>query len=138
MLSLRRQHVNELFAHARGSDPEECCGLIGGSIDGAAHTIYRLRNVARDTSVAYEAAPEELFAAQREMRRRGEELIAIYHSHPRATDPEPSDTDVRLAYYPMATYLIIGLAGTEPSLRAFRIFEQDLRWQPVEYEIAGE
>ncbi len=135
-IRLRRKQVEEMFAHARELDPGECCGLIGGLGDSVASTVYRLRNIARDQTVAYEAAPEELFAAQKEMRQRGEQLIAIYHSHPRARDPEPSDTDLRLAYYPSATYLIIGLAGLEPSLRAFRIFECDLRWQPVEYEIA--
>jgi proteasome lid subunit RPN8/RPN11 len=138
MIRLPREHLNEIFAHAHESEPAECCGLIGGTKDEWARSIYRLRNIARDERVSYEAAPEELFAAQREMRQRGEQLIAIYHSHPRATDPEPSDTDVRMAYYPSATYLIVGLAGTEPALRAFRISERDLSWQPVEYAIADE
>jgi proteasome lid subunit RPN8/RPN11 len=138
MVRLRREHVNAIIAHARESDPAECCGLIGGANDGAASSIYSLRNVAKDERVSYEAAPDELFAAQREMRHRGEQLVAIYHSHPQATDPEPSETDVRLAYYPAVTYLIIGLAGSEPTLRAFRIFEHDKRWQAVEYAIVDE
>jgi proteasome lid subunit RPN8/RPN11 len=138
MLQLLREQLNEIFAHARESTPAECCGLIGGNGDGVASSIYRLRNVAKDERVSYEAAPEELFAAQRAMRERGEQLIAIYHSHPLATDPEPSDTDVRLAYYPSATYLIVGLARSEPTLRAFRISERDLSWQRVEYAIADE
>jgi proteasome lid subunit RPN8/RPN11 len=136
MIQLLREHLDEIFAHARESDPAECCGLIGGTHDDRATTIYRLRNIARDTRVSYEAAPEELFAAQRRMREVDEQLIAIYHSHPRAIDPEPSDTDVRLAYYPSATYLIIGLGSSKPVVRAFRISESELRWQPVEYEIA--
>jgi proteasome lid subunit RPN8/RPN11 len=72
------------------------------------------------------------------MRERGEELLAIYHSHPRAVEPEPSETDVRLAFYPQAVYLIVGLAGPQPVIRAFRISERDERWQEVEYAIAGE
>ena len=55
------------------------------------------------------------------MRERGEQLLAIYHSHPRSTEPQPSATDVRLAYYPSAVYLIVGLGDPEPCLRAFRI-----------------
>jgi len=86
--------------------------------------------------VTYEAAPEDLFAAQREMRVRGEQLTAIYHSHPRANEPEPSPTDVRLAYYPSAVYLIVGLGSEEPCLRAFRISEREGRWEPAEFEIA--
>ena len=66
----------------------------------------------------YEAAPEDLFAAQRQMRDRGEELLAIYHSHPRSAEPVPSETDVRLAFYPQAVYFIIGLGGPQPVARA--------------------
>ena len=138
MITLATSQVNNLFAHARESAPAECCGLIGGEENGNARNIYRLRNVAARQEVAYEAAPEELFAAQREMRRRGEHLLAIYHSHPRAVKPAPSETDVRLAYYPAAVYLIIGLGGTEPTLAAFRISEQQQRWEQVEYRIVDE
>ena len=70
------------------------------------------------------------------MRERGEGLLAIYHSHPRASDPSPSETDVRLAYYPSAKYLIIGLGGVEAVIKAFSISEREQRWQQVEYEIA--
>lgn len=72
------------------------------------------------------------------MRERGEELIAIYHSHPHAKEPEPSATDVRLAYYPSAVYFIVGLGGDEPYLRAFRILESERRWEPVEFEIVAD
>jgi proteasome lid subunit RPN8/RPN11 len=127
-----------MIAHAREVDPAECCGLIGGVPQHNARTSYRLRNVAANSELGYEAAPEDLFAAQRQMRERGEELLAIYHSHPRAADPSPSETDVRLAYYPSATYLIVGLGGTEAAVNAFSISEREQRWQQVEYEIAGE
>lgn len=134
-LQLSRTQFDQIIAHAREAAPSECCGLIGGLIEGKAQTIYRARNVAVDPLTSYEAAPEDLFAAQRAMRERGEQMLAIYHSHPRARDPEPSGTDVRLAYYPSAVYLIVGLANSEASLRAFRISESENRWEPIEYEI---
>jgi proteasome lid subunit RPN8/RPN11 len=134
---LRRAHLDSVIAHARETAPAECCGLIGGVDHKQASSIYRLRNVTPDPELSYEAAPEELFAAQREMRSRGEELLAIYHSHPRAIDPTPSETDVRLAYYPSAIYLIVGLGGTQPVVKAFKISEREQCWQQVEYEIAG-
>lgn len=135
MVMLLRMHVEEMYAHAHESSPAECCGLIGGNLD-AARTVYRLRNVAADPLVAYEVAPEELFKAQRLMRERGEQLLGIYHSHPRSVDPVPSETDVRLAYYPTAIYFIVGMGGGEARLRAFRISEREGRWQRVDYEIA--
>jgi proteasome lid subunit RPN8/RPN11 len=134
VLHLQNNHVREIVAHAVEKAPHECCGLIGGDSHGKARTIYRARNVASDPLVTYEAAPEDLFAAQRSMRERGEQLLAIYHSHPRAKDPEPSTTDVRLAYYPSAVYLIVGLGAAEPCVRAFRISEREDQWERVEFE----
>ncbi len=140
-LQLRREHLEAMIAHAREAAPAECCGLIGGfaGFSGTqAKSLYRLRNVTADPEVRYEAAPEDLFAAQRQMRERGEELLAIYHSHPRAADPSPSETDIRQAFYPSATYLIIGLGGTGPVVKAFNISEREHSWHQVEYEIADE
>jgi len=132
-MQLTPTHIGQIIAHARDSAPNECCGLIGGA-DGLARTIYRTRNLASDPLVTYEAAPEDLFAAQRQMRERGERLIAIYHSHPRSANPEPSATDVRLAYYPSAVYLIVGLGNHEPCVRAFRINERE-GWEAIDYQI---
>ena len=72
------------------------------------------------------------------MRERGEQLLGIYHSHPRSAEPAPSQTDVRLAYYPRAVYFIVGFDNDRPILRAFRISERDDVWQEVEYAIADE
>ncbi len=137
LITLRRAHVEELVAHAREVEPAECCGLVGGR-GRRAENVYRLRNVARDPLTAYEGAPAELFAAQRRMRERGEQLLAIYHSHPRAREPVPSAADVRLAYYPAALYLIIALGGDGAVVRAYRIFENEKRWERVEYGLSAE
>lgn len=138
MIHLQSAHLAAIVAHARESAPDECCGLLGGDHAAKSKSIYRLRNVANNPQLAYEAAPEELFAAQRLMRERGEDLLAIYHSHPRSANPFPSETDVRLAYYPSAAYVIVGLAGSEPAVRAFAISEKEQHWQAVEYAIMDE
>ena len=136
-IRLTRVQFDQIIAHAREVFPQECCGLIGGLIKGKAQSIYRARNVAGDPLTSYEAAPEDLFASQRAMRERGEQLLAIYHSHPRSADPQPSATDVRLAYYPSAVYLIVGLGDREPCLRAFRIDEREGQWARVEYQVVA-
>lgn len=138
MVTFQSSHRDQMFTNAFEAHPFECCGLIGGSDDGQAQSVYPLRNVAADKIVSYEGAPEDLFAAQRKMRERGEQLLGIYHSHPRSAEPEPSATDVRLAFYPQAVYFIIGLAGAQPVMRAFRISERDERWEQVEYGITDE
>lgn len=136
MIRLSRSQLDGLIAQSRAESPRECCGWIGGGA-GVARTIYPLNNVAARAASEYEAAPEDLFAAQRTMRERGEELLAIYHSHPRQADPEPSETDIRLAYYPQAIYLIIGLAAEPPRIEAFRIFPEESRWERAEIQIAA-
>jgi len=136
IVTLARAHIDEMFAHARRVSPEECCGLIGGS--GQTSTcVYQLRNTASDARVRYEASPEDLFAAQKQMRVRGEKLLAIYHSHPRDAEPVPSETDVRLAFYPHAIYFIIGFCDEHtPVLRAFHINAGQKRWAAIEFRIA--
>ena len=138
MITLTNSQLDGILAHANEARPNECCGLLGGDQHGKVATIYKMRNVANRKVDAYEAAPEDLFAAQREMRERGEQLIGIYHSHPRSSDPVPSQTDVRLAYYPQAVYFIVGFDDGKPVMRAFRISESEEVWQEVEYAITDE
>lgn len=145
MLTLTLSQIREIIANARKAEPEECCGWIGGDDDGRARSVYQFRNVAATPLVSYEAAIEDVCDATRQMRERGElkhgeplSPLAIYHSHPRSAEPEPSATDVRLAFYPAAIYLIIGLGGQQPVLRAFRISEKEQRWEMVEYEIVDQ
>ncbi len=137
MITLSTAQLDRIVAHAAEAKPNECCGLIGGQ-DNQARNTYRMQNVAQNPQLAYEAAPEDLFAARREMRERGEQLLGIYHSHPGSAEPTPSQTDVQLAYYPQAVYFIVGFDNGSPLMRAFRISEREEVWHEVEYVIADE
>ena len=145
VFKLSRALAEEMLAHAHASLPEECCGLLGGrvGVEESAYSLraesaYPLRNVAREPRKTYEAAPEELFDAQRRMHARGESLVAVYHSHPRSREPVPSPTDVRLAFYPSAIYFIIGFdVEGRAVLRAFRISEREARWERAAFEVGA-
>jgi proteasome lid subunit RPN8/RPN11 len=51
----------------------------------------------------------------------GEQLLAIYHSHPK-TEARPSQTDVNLAaWWPDVLWVIASLADEDPVIRAFMI-----------------
>jgi [CysO sulfur-carrier protein]-S-L-cysteine hydrolase len=108
----------QLLAHAREDAPNECCGLIGGR-DGVAVTVYRARN-AEASPLRYNLDPQDQFRIMTEIEEKGEELSAIYHSHT-ASPAYPSQTDINLAAYPDALYLIVSLADGEKDLRGFRI-----------------
>ena len=63
----------------------------------------------------------EQYRIQMEIDDADLELGAIYHSHTR-TDPYPSQTDINLAFYPDALYLIVGVADPQaPQLRGYSI-----------------
>jgi proteasome lid subunit RPN8/RPN11 len=119
-MRLSRSIYEELVAHAREDAPNECCGLIGGS-DGAAKTVYRARNV-EASPLRYNLDPKDQFRIMTEMDERGEELAAIYHSHTKSP-AYPSQTDINLAAYPDAVYLIVSLADGEEPLRGFTILD---------------
>jgi proteasome lid subunit RPN8/RPN11 len=108
-----------LLAHARDEAPNECCGLIGG-INGAATTLYRAHN-AEASPLRYNLDPQDQFRIMMEMEERGEELSAIYHSHTKSP-AYPSQTDINLATYPAAVYVIASLApGDDAPVRGFSI-----------------
>jgi proteasome lid subunit RPN8/RPN11 len=113
----------ELLEHARQDAPNECCGLIGGE-DGVAKTVYRARN-AEASPLRYNLDPQDQFRIMTEMEERGEELAAIYHSHT-GSPAYPSQTDINLAAYPDALYLIVSLAEGEKDLRGFRIVDGEV------------
>ena len=51
---------------------------------------------------------------------QGLDLGAIYHSHTRS-EPYPSQTDINLAFYPDALYVIVGVAGDQAEVKAYEI-----------------
>src|SRR3954451_6168829 len=107
------QMVEEMVAHAREDVPNECCGMIGGA-DGEARTLYRAVN-AEASPLRYSLEASDQFRIMREIEEAGEELVAIYHSHTQS-QAYPSQTDVNLALYPDAVYLIVSLEGDEPDV----------------------
>ena len=112
---------DEMVAHARADAPNECCGMIA-STDGAAVKIYPAQNAAA-SPLRYEIDGAEQYRIQMAIDDAGHDLGAIYHSHTRSA-PYPSQTDINLAFYPDSVYLIIGVVGAQPEVRAFRIVER--------------
>ena len=117
-MEISRELYDEIVDHARAEAPNECCGMVA-SRDGTAVTVYRATNAAA-SPLRYEIEGAEQYRIQMQIYDSGLDLGAIYHSHTR-TEPSPSQTDINLAFYPDAVYLIVGLAGAEPEMRGFTI-----------------
>ncbi len=121
MLTLDRATCEAMVAQARAEAPNECCGLLAGR-DGRVRQRYPVTN-AEASPYRYNMDSRELLRAMRAMDEQGWELLAIYHSHTH-TPAYPSPTDVSLAFYPEAFYLLISLMDPQqPVVRAFRIVE---------------
>ena len=121
-LRFSRALLDEIVEHARDDLPNECCGIVA-SENGTAVKVFRATN-AEASPVRYSLDPREQYKITMEIEDRGWELGAIYHSHTRS-EAYPSQTDVNLAFYPDALYVIVSLRNPdEPEVRAFRIADE--------------
>ncbi|MDR2392974.1 MAG: M67 family metallopeptidase [Treponema sp.] len=122
MVKLAAEHRAALLAHARQGLPNEACGLLAGEVQGDAKVIkkvYCLTNVDHSPE-HFSMAPEEQFKAVADLRKNGLVLLGNFHSHP-ASPARPSEEDIRLAFDPTLSYLIISLQTGEPVLKSFLI-----------------
>ena len=117
-----------LVEHAWSDFPYEVCGLLGVRPDGSiAH--FPIDNAERSMTY-YVMDAKQLLRAMREIEDEGYDL-AIYHSHTH-TKAYPSPTDIRLAAYPDATYLIVTLQDRDhPDVRAYSIIDGVVTEKPV-------
>ena len=128
-MQLDRSLLDQIVAQAHAEAPNECCGIIAAH-GGKAVAVHPATNAAA-SPLRYEMDGMEQYRIQTAIEDAGLELGAIYHSHTRSA-PEPSQTDINLAFYPEALYVIVGVAGEEPDVRAFRIVDGEVSEQPLE------
>jgi proteasome lid subunit RPN8/RPN11 len=121
MLTLPKQVIDDIVAQAQEEAPNECCGIIAGK-DGRATKLFQARND-EASPYRYNVDTDDLFRIYRECEENDWEFLVIYHSHT-ASEAYPSPTDVRLAVWPEAYYVLISLQDAErPVVRAFRILD---------------
>lgn len=129
MIEITQRHYDEIVAHAREDFPDECCGLLFG-MGNRAERLLRMENV-EHSPLNYRVDSQKLLEAFQAMEEFGLDLVGIYHSHTHSP-AEPSRTDIALAGYPDAHYLIVSLADPgRPILRAFLIDKGIVSEQPV-------
>ena len=124
MLRIQKKHADEMVAHAREEDPNECCGILGGKHESVSR-IYRIANTAR-SPYRYLMDPQEQLNAMLDLERNGCDILAFYHSHTHSA-AYPSSTDVGMALqsgWLDVVYLLVSLEDKlNPQIRAFRIEE---------------
>jgi len=121
----------EMLEHARTQLPLEACGIISGSQQGKPLKFFPTRNELESTT-RYNVHPEDLLRIFNYLEKNEEILWGIFHSHPE-NEAYPTETDIKLAYYPQAYYLIASFKRPGyPVLRGFiikegKVEEVDLR-----------
>jgi proteasome lid subunit RPN8/RPN11 len=133
----------QLVEYAREGDPDEVCGILGGSAAGEVSRVFAVRNTAdevgaesgvfrdRATGVAaagrrpvhYYMDPRDQLRVYNELDALGIDLVGYYHSHTH-TEARPSPTDVRLATDLTPVYVLVSLTH-QPNVRAWRIVKAD-------------
>ncbi|RMH35355.1 MAG: M67 family peptidase [Nitrospirae bacterium] len=146
---------NEMIAHAKECAPHECCGMLAGT-DGTVLAHYRITNILQNLTdqelsrfdgaklrdlqcllpeeradIAFQMDAREMALAQKDIRAKGFQLQAFYHSHT-SSPARPSQTDITIAMefesyreklgIPQPLHIIISLADEDrPDIKAFRI-----------------
>lgn len=118
MLTISRELVDRIIAHATADHPDEACGVIAGRA-GVPERFVPMENAERSPTF-YRFDSMEQFRVWREMDDNDEEPVVIYHSHT-ATEAYPSRTDVTYASEPGAHYVLYSTALAQ--FRSFRIVD---------------
>jgi proteasome lid subunit RPN8/RPN11 len=121
-----------IVAHARAEQPNEACGLIVGDRPAAAGGRALRWEPTRNRAASpfhFEIDSADLLRLTIATDDADEVFWAIVHSHV-ASPARPSPTDLGLALYPDALYVLVSLdpaevdrATGQPGLRAWRIVD---------------
>lgn len=124
------QHLyNKILAHALKTPEIEVCGLVFGDQQ-QTHCIP-VPNTSKLPANHYEMSSTFLLSTLKYCRHNQQNLIAIYHSHP-TSEAYPSATDIQMAYYPDALYLIISTKVIQnPVINGFHIQQGEVVEIPI-------
>jgi proteasome lid subunit RPN8/RPN11 len=126
-----------MLDHCRREAPLEACGILGG-MSPLVSSIHPLRN-AKASETRYEADSRDLIAAHLDLRKRGVQLLAIYHSHPQ-WPALPSRTDLETNYYGDVPRIIVSLLPATPEVRVWRLDAEsyeELIWELDSPDVEG-
>ena len=128
-VKIKKDIQDKIIKHAQEEAPIEACGYLA-SQDGVIVRHYEMKNIDQ-SSEHFSFDPKDQFFVVRDARAQGLEISAMYHSHP-ASPARPSAEDIRLAYDPSLSYVIVSLAGGRRDVKSFRIVRSNAAAEEME------
>lgn len=130
MVFLTKKQANEIVEYLKKEFPNEGCGILAGN-EGEVKKIYNMVNIDK-SSESFLMDSKEQLTVIKDIRNLGYRMLAIFHSHPE-TRAYPSEHDVRLAFYPDISYIIVSLKDiNNPDIRSFKIEESKIIEEKIE------
>jgi len=129
VITIPKKIYEEMMAHAKKGYPNEACGILAGAASSVTH-FFPMRNV-DESSISYFMDPKEQLHVFKKMRELKAGMLGIFHSHV-ASPASPSQKDIRLAFYPEVSYLIVSLSDkNKPVLKSFRIQDETVKEEEI-------
>lgn len=128
-MKIKKEIIDNIINHAKKEAPIEACGYLAGN-DEMITKHYELTNIDKSEE-HFSFSPEEQFKVVTDAREVGLKVRAVYHSHP-ATPARPSAEDIKLAYDPNISYIIVSLANGSEDVRSFRIVNSKVEVENLE------
>jgi proteasome lid subunit RPN8/RPN11 len=116
-LVLSPAHLDAMRRHVAALSPLEACGLLAGK-RGIVEAVLVIKNAA-DSKIRFRMEPRAQLRAFDQMEAAGQDLLAIFHSHPKGPS-FPSPTDIKEATYPVV-HIILSPVGRRWQARGFWI-----------------
>jgi proteasome lid subunit RPN8/RPN11 len=153
MIRLSASQYEAIERHGQETYPDECCGFLIGKIEGEVRQVAEVRPAANAWDEAPEnrfgIAPEDAEESQRrrylispsdwlradlDARRKGLDVIGLYHSHPDAP-ARPSEFDREHGTWPGFAFIIVSIRqGKAAEMNAWVLVEDRSRFEALSIE----
>ncbi len=150
LIKVTSKHLNQIRTQAEKLYPEECCGLLLGTIDKRIKIVLEVWPTENDWNPEtfesfpamaesdkpaskrnrFRIAPEVMLDAQKQARERQLDLIGIYHSHPDHS-AVPSEFDRAIAWQ-LYSYIIVAVEEGNPTDIRSWLLDNNHHFQPEE------
>ena len=136
--TLSPENRDQIRRHGESTYPHECCGFLMGTTGEDQKTITTTVPVDNERTDSarnrYLISPDAYWEGEKEARRRGLEIIGIYHSHPNHP-ARPSDYDLEHAL-PWLSYIIVAVQdGQAQELNSFVLSDDHTHFEPEQLSV---